>query len=211
VTTVEDYQAQTEQLSADTVAQVLVVYAAFQAGQITQAEAEAIIATIVNQANAVALSLADVALAVQIEVATGLVTPPVGVLPVDSTDRLVKAVNTILVDQPVVEPEQPEPEPDRPDPAEMRLERLARAEPLEASQDGSLEAMQEQPRVEGWTRQMDADPCQLCEWWWREGRIWPKEHPFQKHKGCNCQPKIVVAEHIESTVFTRNLERNRAS
>jgi hypothetical protein len=92
--------------------------------------------------------------------------------------------------------------------AAMRLERMARAEPLEATQVATIDAIQQQELVEGWTRQMDADPCQLCQWWWREGRIWPKEHPFQSHKGCNCQPKIVVAEHIESTQFTRRLARN---
>ena len=90
----------------------------------------------------------------------------------------------------------------------MRIERLARSEPLEAAQNATIDAMQQQPLVEGWTRQMDDDPCQLCRWWWREGRIWPKEHPFQSHKGCNCQPKVVLTEHIESTIYTRRLKRN---
>ena len=29
-------------------------------------------------------------------------------------------------------------------------------------QNATIDAMQQQPLVEGWTRQMDADPCQLC-------------------------------------------------
>ena len=95
--------------------------------------------------------------------------------------------------------------------AAMRLERLARAEPFEAAQQATTEAMQRHNLVEGWTRQMDANPCQLCKWWWREGRVWPKVHPFQRHKGCNCQPRVVVKRHIDSTGFSRNYERNQAS
>ena len=90
--------------------------------------------------------------------------------------------------------------------AEVRFERLARAEPLETAQKATVEVMDAQPLVEGWTRQMDADPCQLCTWWWRTGRIWPKNHPFQSHKGCNCQPKVVLAKEIQSTEYTRKLE-----
>ncbi|ETZ44227.1 hypothetical protein L837_4353 [Mycobacterium avium MAV_061107_1842] len=82
---------------------------------------------------------------------------------------------------------------------------------MEAAQNATIDAIQQQPLVEGWTRAMDADPCQLCRWWWREGRIWPKEHPFQSHKGCNCAPKVVLAENIESTMYTRRLERERAA
>lgn len=93
--------------------------------------------------------------------------------------------------------------------AQMRLDRLARSEVFEAAQQGALDAMQQQSQVEGWIRQMDADPCQLCVWWWREGRIWPKAHPMPRHKGCNCQPRIVLAEHIQSTGYTRRLERNQ--
>ena len=106
----------------------------------------------------------------------------------------------------ILDEEQPDPE--SPDSTPMRIERLARSELLEAAQNATIDAMQQQPLVEGWTRQMDDDPCQLCRWWWREGRIWPKEHPFQSHKGCNCQPKVVLTEHIESTIYTRRLKRD---
>jgi hypothetical protein len=200
------FQVQTEALAADNQRQVLAVYTAWQAGQISQADAELAIAGIINRANAAAVTIADVFVATQIEQAAGVPTPATGVPPVDDSARLVQAAHTIL--------SAPPPEPDQPEPtntAPMRLDRLARSEPLETAQRASVDAMAAQPLVEGWTRQMDADPCQLCRWWWREGRIWPKEHPFQSHKGCNCQPKVVLAEHIQSTGFTRQLERNRAS
>lgn len=97
-----------------------------------------------------------------------------------------------------------------PEDASMRLERLARAEVMSTAQTATTAAMRDQQAVEGWVRHMDDDPCQLCRWWWREGRVWPKAHPFQSHPGCNCQPKIVVTDHIQSTEYTRRLERNSA-
>ena len=40
--------------------------------------------------------------------------------------------------------------------------RLARSEPLESAARAHGKAMQQQPFVEGWVRNMDSDPCQLC-------------------------------------------------
>jgi hypothetical protein len=291
VTAVDQFQVQTEALAADTQRQVLAVYAAWQAGQISQADAELAIAGIINRANAAGVTMADVFVAAQIEEAARVPVPTTGVAPIDDSARLAQAVHTILtappkakltraevsqiitnggldpkdwdvaaitkdtnatIHQKIIDmtggeehgplagvdffetvaetapagapaeklwadleagkyddtPPVWEPEPEA---ADMRLERLARAEPLETAQRASVDAMAAQPLVEGWTRAMDADPCQLCVWWWREGRIWPKAHPFQSHKGCNCTPKVVLAKSIQSTGFTRQLERNRAS
>ncbi|WCS17537.1 hypothetical protein MML61_22500 [Mycobacterium marinum] len=215
MTLVEDYQAGAAALSDRTAARVAEVYAAMRAGHITTGEAEELIATLVNTANAASFSLADAYVALQIEKSTTLPAPTTGIAPVDDYDRLLQAAHTILdglldaikqhVDSESIE--------DTPDPAQkagMRLQRMARSEPLETGQNAAVAAMTEQPLVEGWTRQMDDDPCQLCQWWWRNGRIWPKNHPFQSHKGCNCAPKIVLAKSIQSTQYTRQLERNQA-
>jgi hypothetical protein len=189
-------QAQTEATAATAQAEVAEIWAAVIAGEIARDSVAALIAGVVNRANAMAVSLADVFLSVQIEAATGTPTPTTGVVPQDDSLRLGKAVETILKDSA--------------DDAEVqtRLDRLARSEPLETAQQATSEAMQKQQLIEGWTRQMDADPCQLCRWWWREGRVWPKAQPFQSHKGCNCQAKAVLAEKIQSTGYTRRLTRN---
>ena len=192
---VDLYQMDTGRLSDQTRAEVLAVYAQWLAGEIDADTAVLVIAGIINRANAAATALADVWLVAQIEEQSGIATTTAGLIARDDSERLVKAVTTIL---------------DEPDSIDTRLDRLARAEPLETAHQATTEAMQAQPLVEGWTRAMDADPCQLCRWWWREGRIWPKDHPFQRHKGCNCQPRIVVARNIQSTGYTRQLERNRA-
>ncbi|WP_044080335.1 hypothetical protein [Mycobacterium canetti] len=214
MTVVDDYQIQTDTLAASTAARVAEVYAAMQAGHLSTEEAEELIAALVNAANAAAFSLADAYVSLQIEKAATLPAPATGIAPVDDYDRLLKAAHTILdglldtLKAHITADGEQQSDPVQT--AGMRLERLARSEPLETGQKASVAAMAEQPLVEGWTRQMDADPCQLCVWWWRDGRIWPKAHPFQSHKGCNCQPKIVLAEHIQPTQFTRQLERNQA-
>lgn len=241
---VDQYQAATEQLASQTEQAALALYAQYRAGQLDQTDAALLLAALINRANATATSLADVWLAIQIEYLTGEPVPTVGVLPVDGSERLVKAANTILSGQtagqtaaggkpaatqhdsgtsqkfseaspdvkPDVKPAETATdtgaEPASADPRETQVARLARCEPLEAAQQASHDAMQRQPLVEGWIRHMDADPCQLCVWWWREGRVWPKAHPMPTHKGCNCQPEVVLRQSIKSTQFTRRLERN---
>ncbi|CCK58952.1 hypothetical protein [Mycobacterium canetti] len=217
MTIVDDYQRQTEALAGRAAARVAEVYAALRAGHITIDEAEELIAALVNTANAASFTLADAYVSLQIEKATTLPAPATGIAPADDFERLLRAAHTILdgligMIKPPAGGGQPvgrelAPDSDPVQTAGMRLQRLARAEPLEAGQNAAVAAMTEQPLVEGWVRQMDDDPCQLCQWWWREGRIWPKAHPFQHHKGCNCAPKIVLAKHIQSTQYTRQLER----
>ncbi|RUP03028.1 MAG: hypothetical protein EKK34_22080 [Mycobacterium sp.] len=95
---VEQYQSQTEALAAASAAQMLALYAALQAGGLAPSEAVAAMAGLVNAANAAATTLADVAVSTQIEAASGVPTPPTGIAPRDDSERLVKAVQTILDD-----------------------------------------------------------------------------------------------------------------
>lgn len=191
---VEAFQAATERLAADAERQVLAIYAALEAGRIDRETASLLIAAIVNRANASATTTADAWLVAQIEAAAGAPTAAVGVAPVDDSERLVLAAQTVLADTAADVP--------------MRLARLARGETFDTAQRAAHDAMQKHRPVEGWVRQLDGDPCQLCVWWSRNGRVWPKAHPFQRHKGCNCQPRVVLAQGIKSTGYTRQLERN---
>lgn len=192
MSTVEDYQAATERVAADADRLTRAFATAALAGKLSQAGAVAKIAAAVNRANAMAVTLADAYVARAIEELSGVPTPTVGVLPVDDSERLVKAAETVMTD---------------PTDRDMRLTRFARSEPFAAAQKATGQAMKGQTLVEGWVRQFDADPCQLCKWWWREGRVWPKDHPFQSHHHCNCQPRIVLVKNIKSTAFTRGLNR----
>lgn len=74
-----------------------------------------------------------------------------------------------------------------------RLARLARGAVARAAQDAREDTMQSSPLVQGWTRGVDSTSCQLCVWWWRGGRVWPKDHHMPRHPGCTCVqvPKLV--------------------
>lgn len=73
-----------------------------------------------------------------------------------------------------------------PDSAVMRLGRLALSEAIEAARGRTTQLMRASREVDGWVRQLDSDPCELCQWWWRNGRIWPADHEMPVHKGCAC-------------------------
>lgn len=274
MTVVEDYQEQTEALAAATAANVLTLYAALRAGGLAPATVVPAMGAAINMANAAATTLADVAVTAQIEVESGVPTPPTGIAPRDQTERLVKAVETILDDadelddddqadhldedhgdesdedhgdepddadedhgdedraeeldedhaeepdddqahaeEPRDEGHADEPredhEPDQghahedhadqsddaaEDAARMRLERLARSEPLETGQAVTVEIVNRLPQVEGWTRVLDADPCARCVRWAEDGRVFPTGHHFKRHYGCSCQMQIVTKE-----------------
>jgi hypothetical protein len=162
----------------------------------------AMLAALIAQHNGRAAALAELALAA--ELMTQLRTPvPVAALPAATTahyldvERLRKAATTVL---------------DAADTSEVPeaiVGRLARSEPLETAANTYSQAMRRAPLVKGWVRQLSPTACQLCRWWWREGRVWPAEHPMPVHKGCTCTPKPVLAEHIKSTGYTRRLRNAR--
>lgn len=74
-----------------------------------------------------------------------------------------------------------------------RLARLARSAVARAGQDAREDGIRRSELVEGWTRGVDSTSCQLCVWWWRGGRVWPKRHHMPRHPGCTCVqvPKLV--------------------
>lgn len=94
-----------------------------------------LLVAVINQATAAAVTLADAGLSVQIEHATGVPAPATGIAPTDHADRREKAVATIL--------DEHQPDPELPDSSPMRIERLARSEPLEAAQNATIDAMQD--------------------------------------------------------------------
>lgn len=181
---VETFQATGEKIAAHTEHLVLATYAEYTAGHIDLATTTAQISGTINRANATATTLADAYVVAAIEGAASRPATSVGLLPVDESERLVKAANTILT------------EPDDPAP---RLSRMAHAEVFSTAQKAAVDAMKEQPLVAGWVRQFESEkPCALCVFIWREGRVWPKSHPFQvMHPGDRCVPRVVLTTNIQ--------------
>lgn len=168
-----------------TAAKVLVAVAAWEAEEITEDEAAALIAAIISTSNYRAAALGDLSLSADLTKATGTVVPPVGVVPdKDDVRRLNKAAKTLLATLP-----------DTPDP-QGRAARLGRSEPLTAAQEARGEALTRSELVEGWTRSVSG-ACQLCNWWSRDGRVWPKDHTMPRHKGCRCTQNPVLVERVK--------------
>ena len=94
---------------------------------------------------------------------------------------------------------------------EQRLERLGKTLPIDETQAGYAAQLQADDLATGWTRLLDAAGCELCEWWARDGRVWPKRHPMPRHKGCKCQQLPEYAHAASSTEYTRKLERREAA
>lgn len=167
--------------------QVLAAYRAFLSGAMSRDECVQWIASAVAISNGQANALANLAYASELMTQLGIPAPVANLDPPDDIERLTKAANTVLS---VAEASAS---------SEAIVGRLGRAEPLETAAKSYSDAMIRSGKTLGWTRQLSAGACQLCRWWWREGRVWPAEHPFQHHKGCTCTPKPVIAEGIKET------------
>ena len=91
-----------------------------------------------------------------------------------------------------------------------RLARLSRGAVARGAQDARESTMQRSELVEGWTRGVDSTSCQLCVWWWREGRVWPKSHHMPRHPGCTCVqvPKLVSnLQGVSTAAYNESAER----
>lgn len=168
------------------------LYARWEAGDLTDEQFEALLAALVARYNGRACAVADLALAATVSVALRRAVAPLGIAP-PATDvkRLQRAARTLR-----------EAIPATPDPA-ARVARLARSEPLTTAARAYSDGMARSRHVEGWTRGLSPNACQLCRWWWRDGRVWPKTHPMPTHKGCTCTPIPTVTEVPIRPVDTR--------
>lgn len=84
----------------------------------------------------------------------------------------------------------------------MQIERLIRGETTQAAQGSYQDTMKEIPEVEGWVRGLDSGACELCHWWWREGRVFHPTTPLQRHPGCMCHQVPTVKK-------TRNFQTEK--
>ncbi|MGV9827009.1 hypothetical protein [Gordonia sp. NPDC003429] len=170
--------------------QVVAAWNAYVAGALSREECVQWIASAITISNGQASALANMAYAAELMTQLGSPAAVPALATPDDLDRLTKAASTVL-DVAQASPV-----------SAAIVARLGRAEPLETAARSYSDAMIRSGKTRGWTRQLSANACQLCRWWWREGRIWPAEHPFQHHKGCTCTPKPVIAEGIKETWAT---------
>lgn len=177
-----NYRDLVAKLGEATADRVVAIWTSYLEGDLIHDEAVDLIALTITAANERATVLADLGLAAMLTVATRSVVLPHGLTrPTDDTQRLTKAARTLLAIKDVTV---------------ERIARLGRSEPLTAAQQARGDALAKSTSVEGWTRSVSGSGCQLCTWWRRDGRVWPKDHPMPTHKGCSCTQTPVVTERI---------------
>lgn len=177
--TVHELALRLAELSQRTAAQVLAVLEQVAAGVVQLEDVPGLVAILSELGATQAAALTSSELAAELSAAAGRpVTLPEPVVNVQTT-KLEQAAATVLAG-----------------PAEQhadRLARLARSSVARAGQDAREDGIRRSELVEGWTRGVDSTSCQLCVWWWRAGRVWPKTHHMPRHPGCTCVqvPKLV--------------------
>lgn len=76
--------------------------------------------------------------------------------------------------------------------APMRLERLARSAPVEASQEAFIDVIDTSQHTSGYTRQLEPGACALCRKWSQGGAV---QHGFMPtHTSCQCWPLPALAQ-----------------
>lgn len=156
------------------------VWSAVEAGRLARADFPAVAADLIAVARIRGAAAAETAFRGYLEAAYGIPIPAATSTLAGDRARLAIAVDTILAN-------------DALDTA-MQLARLAANEPLDAAASAYGDVMGRSSVVSGWRRGLDSDPCQLCRWWAREGRVFHKNHALARHPGCACHQIPVVDE-----------------
>ena len=186
------YQETLTQLQDTTARAVLSLHAQLEAGTLTGAEFMDLAALVLETARRQGLSLGALSIRAYLEQVTGEPQPaPVPTPPPETPDRqrIRAGLDTVLAG-----------------PHEQiatRLERIALNEPIEAATSGAEQAIRADSRVKGWTRGLEADACEMCVWWWRQGRVWQSDHPMPRHTGCVCNPVPAIAVATDNAQTTK--------
>lgn len=67
-----------------------------------------------------------------------------------------------------------------------RLERLGYSDPINVAGLAFAAAMIADNRARGWSRGVEADACELCNYWDENGRVYAIDHEMPTHPGCVC-------------------------
>lgn len=142
------------------------LYTRHLAGDFTAAEFQSMAATLVSQVNAKGAVIAELTLG---GYGGGLISTPVQ----DVSERVMEALDTILgsdLD------------------TAMQLRRLANNEAINSASSAFSEAIKQSPDVEGYTRGVESDACELCQWLNKDDFVFPAAQEMSTHPGCLCHP-----------------------
>lgn len=174
------YQGVLNSIREDTQRKVMAAWRMYGIGAVDKTRFLQLASAILGQAGSAAAAAADLAISFEMTRLNRRIAATAGVIPTRTMQTYMDSLKTVLDEGP--------------EGLLMRLERLSLNAPLDAAQEARGRAI-EASGASGWVRQMDADPCQLCRWWWREGRVWPADHPIPRHSGCECVARPVIVDY----------------
>lgn len=189
------YQETLDRLSNDTEAKAQRVLDQLEAGDIDQAAAIALLAAIILVAQKRGAAVAELSFAAQVSAMSMTPTVTAGVKAGTQAGIVHRVIEKTLTSSKGI------------DETRVRIVRIAQNEPQEVAKQTYGKALERSEKVEGWTRGLDSDPCELCVWWSRDGRVWPKDYPLAHHKGCQCTQVPVLAHRIAPVRYSRILKR----
>lgn len=181
------FQRGLEQLRDNTAVVVMGIYASMLEAELSKEDVIDVLVPVLQRAaiEGQAMARGEFArMAERIEIVTDVTE---AVEPVSftntATERLQAALETALEDD---------------DAAPQRLERLARADPIEETQRELSRSMRSSDEIVGWRRVLDADHCEICGWLYRDGHVYKPSQELWAHPGCLCTAAPVTrAERAE--------------
>jgi len=178
------YQGVVGRIREDTKRKVMAAWRMYGVGTITRPQFLQLASAILGQAGTSAAAAADLAVSLELTRLNESLAAVAGVTNRKTQRTYMDALETVL---------------DGDGDVPMKLERLSLNAPLESAQAAYGKALAGSG-ASGWVRQMDPDPCQLCRWWWREGRVWPSDHLMPTHPGCECVARPVTVTYTPRKV-----------
>lgn len=168
------------ELSTSQQERVRVAFASYEEGLLTSSEFVDVVTAVVlsGNARAYALGAATVRSQIEAQVATVEITPQVPAPRHLDEGRVSSALGTILSSGTGL----------------MALQRLADNEPKQAAADGSADVILTSEHVNGWTRTVEVDACDLCKWWAAESHKFPPHARMARHTGCACTQTPVTTK-----------------
>lgn len=174
------YQRALSSLAVNTQRAVMQSYDSLIAAGLSRTEAAEVLTPLIQSSNIEAKAMADAELSrmlarieggSELDYAAGTIDP-------GGSDQIRQALDTALdaAQQDV----------------RVKLQRLAAAQPTESAQYQMSQSMRNSRNVAGYVRVLESDACELCEWLYRDGYVYPPQRPLTTHPGCVCTARPVT-------------------
>ena len=170
------YHASLQRLTDGVRADVLTAWQAWAAGRISRDQFVGVAAMHIGVAAARAVTLADLAFAMELSIATGSPQPATGIRPRDENERIRADLQQIGTGE---------------DDADA-VAVLAAAAALVSAQQAWSAAINGTDAVVAWSRRLNPGACELCQSLAAGDNRFPASVEMIHHKGCRCTPKPII-------------------